>query len=444
MPQVASGDHGSVGDGRAHGLRRQAQPRHRPAWHRYVQRRLPGPAAAPGPRARSVAVPAGRGAGQLQEDVIQRGSAQPDVADADLCLAQPGGRLLHQLEPIARGREGEPVRALVRLGLAAAHPGEDRLRPVPLPHAGQFDLQDLAADPVLELVPGSLRDHLPPVDDGDPVGQLIGFLQVLGGQQERCSLALQLAHDRPDLVAAARIQARSRLVEEQHLRAGQQARRDVEPATHAAGVGPGRPVGRLGQVEPLQQLAGAAAGLLTRQLEQASEHLQVLPPGQQLVNRRELPRQADQLADSGRLTRHVVAEDLRPARIRRQQCGQDPDQRGLARPVRAQQAEHHPCGNLEPGTIQRHGRPEALDHALNPHRRHGSSNSVHLPTIDATGALVVGKTSMRSPRWIWPWRWDAATTRRRAVRPVNCPSLSSVIGWPAGRPGRCPLLRRSP
>src|ERR1019366_5353360 len=40
-------------------------------------------------------------------------------------------------------------------------------------------------------------------DDGDPVGQLIGFLQVLGGQQERCPLAPQLAHDCPDLTAAA-------------------------------------------------------------------------------------------------------------------------------------------------------------------------------------------------------------------------------------------------
>ena len=123
--------------------------------------------------------------------------AQPDVGDADLCPAQPRDRLLHQLKPVARGREGEPVRALVRLGFAAAHPGEHRLRPVTLPRAGQFHLQDLAADAVLKLVPGSLRDHLPVVDHGDPVGQLIGFLEVLGGQQERCPLAPQLADDGP-------------------------------------------------------------------------------------------------------------------------------------------------------------------------------------------------------------------------------------------------------
>jgi len=287
------------------------------------------------------AVLAGRGAGQLQEDIVQRGPAQPDVADADLCPAQPGRGLLHQLEPVARGREGEPVRALVRLRLAAAHPGQHRLRPVTLPRSGQFHLQDLPADPVLELVPGSLRDHRPAVDDGDPVGQLIGFLQVLGGQQQRRPLA-QLAHDRPDLVAAARIQARGRLVEEQHPRARQQARGDVQPAAHATGVGAGGPVRRRRQAEPLEQLAGPSAGLLTRQLEQPPEHLQVLATGQQLIDRRELPGQADQLADRGRVSRHVVAEDLRPARIRRQQRGQNAHQRGLARPVRAP-AGQTPC-----------------------------------------------------------------------------------------------------
>ena len=340
-----------------------------------------------GLRRAGFAVLAGRGAGQLQEDVVQRGPAQPDVADADLGPAQPGRRLLHQLQPVARRWEREPVRALVRLRLAAAHPGEHRLRPVPLPRAGQFHLQDLAADPVLELVPGSLRDHLPPVDDGDPVGQLIGFLQVLRGQQQRRPPALQLAHDGPDLVAAARVQARGRLVEEQHPRAGQQARGDVESAAHAARIGPGRPARRLHQVKPLQQLAGAAASRCRGQLEQAPEHLQVLPPGQQLVDRRELPGQADQLPDRGRLADHVVAEDLRPARIRRQQRGQDADQRGLARPVRAQQAEHHPRRNLDPGAIQRHGRPETLDHTLDPHRRHRRTTSVHPPSLRPASRL---------------------------------------------------------
>jgi hypothetical protein len=52
-------------------------------------------------------------------------------------------------------------------------------------------------------------------------------------------------------------------------------------------------------------------------------------------------------------------------------------QRGLARPVRAQQAKHHPRRNLQPGTVQRHGRPEALDHTLDPHRRHRRTTPVH-------------------------------------------------------------------
>jgi hypothetical protein len=126
----------------------------------------------------------------------------------------------------------------------------------------------------------------------------------------------------------------------------------------------------------LEQLAGAAADLLAGQLEQAAEHLQVLPPGQQLIDRRELPRQAEQLANGGRLAHDVVAEDLRPPRIRRQQRGQNAHQRGLARSVRAQQAKHHPTRDLEPGTIQRHGRPEPLDHTPRPAPQEGVTGFV--------------------------------------------------------------------
>ena len=49
--------------------------------------------------------------------------------------------------------------------------------------AGELDLEDLAADPVLELVPRTLRDHATVVDHGDPVGELVRLLEVLGREQ---------------------------------------------------------------------------------------------------------------------------------------------------------------------------------------------------------------------------------------------------------------------
>ena len=46
------------------------------------------------------------------------------------------------------------------------------------------DLDALTADLALELVRGAPGDDLAVVDHGDGVGQLVGFLQVLGGQQQ--------------------------------------------------------------------------------------------------------------------------------------------------------------------------------------------------------------------------------------------------------------------
>ncbi len=80
------------------------------------------PGAAPRPWA-GPTVLFGRGTGQLQEDIVERGPAQADVADVNLCPAQPGGRLLNQLEPETRSRQDKPVRALVRLSAKSKSSG---------------------------------------------------------------------------------------------------------------------------------------------------------------------------------------------------------------------------------------------------------------------------------------------------------------------------------
>ena len=46
------------------------------------------------------------------------------------------------------------------------------------------ELEDVAADPALQLLGGALGDHLAVIEDDDRVGQLVGFVEVLGGQQD--------------------------------------------------------------------------------------------------------------------------------------------------------------------------------------------------------------------------------------------------------------------
>ena len=114
------------------------------------------------------------------------------------------------------------------------------------------------------------------VDDGDLVRELIRFFEVLRRQQDRRPLAAQVADDLPDLVATPRIETRRRLVEEEHARLREQAGRQVEPPSHPARVCLRGSVGGVGELEALEQLRRAAAGLRAREPEQAPEHLQVL------------------------------------------------------------------------------------------------------------------------------------------------------------------------
>ena len=70
--------------------------------------------------------------------------------------------------------------------------------------------------------------------------------------------ATKRADDVPDLVARARIEPGGRLVEEHQLGRDDDARGDVEPPAHAAGVVLDQPPGGVGEAERLQQLGRPA------------------------------------------------------------------------------------------------------------------------------------------------------------------------------------------
>jgi hypothetical protein len=81
--------------------------------------------------------------------------------------------------------------------------------------------------------------------------------------------------------AAARVQAGGRLVQEDDARVADQGHRQVEPAPHAPGIGDGRVAAHVGQVEPVQQLAGAAAAGTAVQVVEVRHQHDVLLAGEQ-------------------------------------------------------------------------------------------------------------------------------------------------------------------
>ena len=214
-------------------------------------------------------------------------------------------------------------------------------------------LDSLAADARLELVGGAARDDLALVDDGDLARELVRLLEVLRRQEQRRALA----HLRPDHVphaeAAARVEARRRLVEEEQARPADQRRGEVEPAPHPAGVRLRDAVGSRLEVELRQQLVGPRPRRCAREVVQAAEHPEVLAAGQVLVDRRVLAGEPDRLPDRLRLAQHVEAGDPRAAGVRPEQRREDAHGRRLAGAVRAEQPEHGALLHLEVDAVER-------------------------------------------------------------------------------------------
>jgi hypothetical protein len=189
------------------------------------------------------------------------------------------------------------------------------------------------------------------------------------------------------LIARAPCPCGGRLVEEDHARVADQGHRQVEPAQHPAGVGGGRLLGRLDQVELVQQRGGAPAALAPVQVVQVGHEAQVLLAGQQLVDRGELAGDADRRADRVGLVGDVVAGDVGLAAGRADQGGQDLHRGGLAGAVGAEQREDRSFGDVQVDAVEHDLVAERLAQAGRRDRRRGLGGR-HVPSLFETVALV--------------------------------------------------------
>ena len=211
---------------------------------------------------------------------------------------------------------------------------------------GRADRQRLAADDALEPVRRVVGDHAAVVDDRDLVGERVGLLEVLRGQQDGRAVVDEVAHDAPHVLALGGVQAGRRLVQEDDRRAADEAGGEVEAAAHAAGVGLGRAVGGVGEVEPGEQLLRAGLGLLAAEVRAARRSAsRFWRPGEQLVDGRVLAGQADLLAHRGR------ARGRRRSRRRSRACPRRPVS-SVAR-MRTAVVLPAPLGPSTPSTVPR-------------------------------------------------------------------------------------------
>ena len=207
------------------------------------------------------------------------------------------------------------------------------------------------------------------VDDRDAVGELVGLVEVLRGQQDRAAVADEVPDGVPHLAAGARVQAGRGLVQEDQGRPGDQARGQVEAPAHAAGELLDRLGRRLLQVELLEQPGGRRARLGPAEALEPAEEVEVLGGGQQLVDRGVLAGDPQELADDVRVAAYVDPEDLRVARLHREQRGQHLHQGRLAGAVGAEHAEDLTAADLEVDAVDGAVVAEGLDQPVRGDRR---------------------------------------------------------------------------
>ena len=207
--------------------------------HRYAVRKVgirrPAPAGAPARTGRPRRTRSGRRTPARASPAAApaRAPRSPALPSAIMNCSTTGSSALKRSSPSGDGdvaeREllGDPARALDVRGP----------QPVPAPHrALQVDDRPLVQDPA-------------PVDDRDPVAQLLDVGHLVAREHHRDPLRREPAHERLHVAHPGRVEPGGGLVEQEQLRPAQQRGGDAEPLLHAVGVvaRPGRRPARPGR-----------------------------------------------------------------------------------------------------------------------------------------------------------------------------------------------------
>ena len=103
------------------------------------------------------------------------------------------------------------------------------------------------------------RTSSPLVQDRHPVGDHLDLAEQVRVDEDRPPLALELQEQVADLLAADRVHAVGRLVQEDHLRVVEERLGDPQPLLHPLGVGADLGVHPLAQADDLQRLGDPLA-----------------------------------------------------------------------------------------------------------------------------------------------------------------------------------------
>ena len=183
--------------------------------------------------------------------------------------------------------------------------------------------------------------------DAHPVAERLDLAQDVRGEEHGLAAVAGLADAVPERLLHQRVEPAGRLVEDEQVGAGHQGGDQDDLLPVPLGVG----ADLLGgiEVEPGDQLV--PVGLVDLAVD-ASEELEGLGAGERRPQVRLAGHEGQAAVGLDRLALAVQAEDLGPPLGRADQPEQQPDRRGLARPVRAEVADHLALRDLEVEVVE--------------------------------------------------------------------------------------------
>jgi len=217
----------------------------------------------------------------------------------------------------------------------------------------QLDVNRVALQLLLQLLRRAGRHDLAAVENRQLRGEPVGFLEIVGGEQNGQPLLVSEALDLlPHLGSDLWVEASSGLVEEEDLRPVNQCGGDVEPALHAARVVAGDSLGRVREPELLEQLVDALLQLAPVDRANQTLQAQVLAPVQVDVDAGDLTDDADRLAHLPGMRDDVDTGHTNRARGGEGERACDLDRRGLAGAVRPEKTEDRAGRNNKVNAVE--------------------------------------------------------------------------------------------
>src|SRR5467141_800554 len=231
--------------------------------------------------------------GDDEEDVLQRVVLFSRLPHPDALARQPGREVARGRRRVAIDDDVEAIaeeRDTPRLQLGLQH-GYRALRVV-----GEH-LEHAAALRGLHAARRALGHQLAGDHESQPVA-LLGFLEIVRGDEDRGALVGKLVDHGPERAAGDRVDARRRLVEEQHARLVHDRRTEGHALLPAAGQAARELAALAGKAGELEHPPLARLAPLARHLVDAREEVEVLVDREVVVERELLRHVADLLPDT--------------------------------------------------------------------------------------------------------------------------------------------------